>query len=293
MAMFGFLCVNKPAGPTSHDVVARVRRRLGRGTKVGHAGTLDPFAEGVLVLCVGAATRLAGYVQAQTKRYRAVVRLGATSSTDDPEGEITPTPNAPTPDEPAVREAVRQFVGTIRQVPPSHSAVHVEGRRAYKLARAGRAIELPPRTVVVHSIDVLGWDYPRLEIDVRCGSGTYIRALARDVGEAVGTGGYCEALTRTAVGAFGLERAASLEAIDADPAGHLLSPLLAVEHLPKVTVSPEQMADLRHGRRVDFNEHARPGDVAMLDTQGRLVALGAIATNAKSLRPTKVFVTRP
>jgi len=286
--MFGLLVIHKPAGPTSHDVVAGVRRRLGGGVKVGHAGTLDPFADGVLVVCVGAATRLASYVQAQPKRYRAVLRLGATSSTDDREGEIAPTPGAAEPDELAVREALGRFVGTIEQVPPAHSAVHVDGRRAYKLARAGEPLDLPPRTVTVHSIDLLGYAYPRVSIDVRCGAGTYIRALARDIGSALRVGAYCEQLTRTAVGDFRLEDALRPE--DLDPPRQLLPPLAAVGHLPRVTVTAAQADRVTHGNSVILSGEIAPGEVAVIDSEGNLLAIAEVGGEGKTLRPRKVFV---
>jgi len=285
--MFGFLCVNKPAGPTSHDVVAAVRRRLGRGVKVGHAGTLDPFAEGVLVLCVGPATRLASYVQARPKRYRAVVRLGATSTTDDPEGQITPVEGAAPPIAANVREAAGRFVGKIQQVPPAHSAVHVAGRRAYKLAREGKAPDLPPRTVDVHAVDVLRYAWPHVELDVRCGTGTYIRALARDLGAALKTGGYCEALTRTAVGEFRIEDAVAPD--DLDPARHLLPASLAVAHLPHVTATAEQAERLGHGKRLTVPEPMASAEVAVLDRTGRLLALAEPRDDGRTLQPKRVF----
>jgi len=285
--MFGLLVVNKPAGPTSHDVVAGARRRLGRGVKVGHAGTLDPFAEGVLVLCVGPATRLADHVQARPKRYRAIVALGATSTTDDPEGEIAPASDSPAPPAKTVREVVGRFVGAIEQVPPAHSAVHVAGRRAYKLARAGQAPELAPRTVTVHSLDVLRYEYPHLELDVRCGTGTYVRALARDLGAALGVGGYCQALTRTAVGDFDIDSAVRPD--DLDPARDLLPALRAVEHLPRIAATDEQAESIRHGKTVVLPEPLPAGATAIVDARGRLLALGEVRAETQTFRPRKVF----
>ncbi len=289
--MFGLLLINKPAGPTSHDVVAAVRRQLPRGLKVGHAGTLDPFAEGLLVLCVGPATRLASYVQARPKRYWALVCLGATSSTDDREGRLAPAPAAAAPGESAVRDALGRFVGTIEQVPPAHSAVHVDGRRAYKLARAGEAPDLPPRTVSVHSIDLLRYEYPHLEIDVRCGTGTYIRALARDIGSALGVGAYCQRLTRTAVGDFRIEDALRPE--DLEAARDLLPPLAALGDLPRVTVTAAQAARLRHGNPLTLPGPIPAGEVAVVDSQSGLLAIAEVRDDGKALRPKKVFVDPP
>jgi len=294
----GFLNVNKPPGPTSHDVVAAVRRRLPRRPKVGHAGTLDPFAEGVLVLCVGPATRLADYVQAAAKRYRATVRLGATSSTDDTEGEIAELriadrglrigdTGAPSPDTSAIRATLARFVGEIEQVPPAFSAVHVDGRRAYELARRGRDVRLAPRKVTVHSVELLAYDWPRLEIDVLCGGGTYVRALARDIGAALGVGGYCARLIRTAVGAFTIDKAIVPDDLDVER--DLLSPLTAVAHLPRWTADERQEHSLRNGNAIDLDTPPRAGAVAMLDGRGRLLGIGRIEPGGRRLYPRRVF----
>jgi tRNA pseudouridine55 synthase len=286
--MFGFLNIDKPSGPTSHDIVARVRRRVGRKIKVGHAGTLDPFATGVLVVCVGPATRLASFVQAAPKRYRAEMVLGATSTTDDRDGRIARTLGAAPPAEQAVRQAIGRFVGKIQQVPPAHSAVHVDGQRAYKLARAGQEVEIPAREVHVHSIDLLAYEFPHLALDVKCGSGTYIRALGRDIGEALGVGGYCWALERTAVGVFTVEEARSTEELD--PARDLLGPLLALEDLPKITLSEDDLRRIRMGQRVGLEREVASGQAALLDAAGTLVALGEVLPDGRTLQPAKVFV---
>ena len=285
-AMFGLLNVHKPPGPTSHDIVAAVRRLAGRGVKVGHAGTLDPFAGGVLVVCVGAATRLADYVQRQPKRYTAGIVLGVTSTTDDSEGEIAADPAVRAAPQDAVLEAIARFVGEIEQVPPAHSAVHVDGRRAYKLARAGERVNLKPRTVSVHAIELLDYDFPHLELDVRCGSGTYIRALARDIGAALGVGGYCGHLTRTEVGPFTIDAATPPDRLDLSR--DLADPLLAVQDMPRVTVSPPQADLIRTGRRVRHAHAPDHGEVAVVDDAGRLLAIAAVVDGG-ALQPTKVF----
>lgn len=287
--MFGFLNVAKPAGPTSHDVVARVRRMVGRRVKIGHAGTLDPFAAGVLVICVGPATRLAEYVQAAPKRYAAEITLGATSTTDDPEGEVTTAAAAAAPAASAVRECVGRFVGEIRQVPPSHSAVHVDGRRAYKLARSGQMLELPARMVTIYGVEVVEYDYPRLVFDVRCGAGTYIRALARDIGEALGVGGYCSRLTRTAVGEFILDEAVAVDELD--PQRDLIDPLFAVSHLPQVAADAGACEAIRHGRA--FAAEAAGPEIAVTDSAGRLLAIAIPAGGEGMIHPKKVFLTGP
>ncbi len=283
--MFGLLNIHKPAGPTSHDVVARVRRQVGRKVKVGHAGTLDPFAEGVLVVCVGPATRLADYVQAAPKRYLAEVTLGSTSTTDDPEGEIAPTASAAAPAESLVREAAEGFVGDIDQVPPAHSAVHVDGRRAYKLARSGQTLELPARKVAIHALSVVRYEFPLLEIEVTCGSGTYIRALARDIGSDLGVGGYCSRLVRTAVGPFELSGAAPLDELD--PQAHLLDPLAALGDMPRATADAAAAEEVRHGRAFRCNVQA--DEIAVVDAAGTLLAIAIQAGGEGMIRPVKVF----
>ncbi len=301
MGVFGLLNIHKPAGPTSHDVLDIIRRRLSRGVKSGHAGTLDPFAQGVLVICVGPAVRLASYVQDRPKAYRTTIILGAASTTDDFTGTITPAPPAQTPDQRKVRDVLDGFVGKIRQVPPAYSAVHVDGRRAYKLARAGRPTDLPAREVTVHSIELLRYEYPRLELDVACGAGTYIRALARDIGAALGTGGYCQTLVRTRVGPFRLEEAISPD--EADPERHLLPARLAVEHLQQVQLGIEDCLALAAGRLVRLPQDivaglhsvpagdestARP-ELAVMDPQGTLFAIAVAIPPAGTIRATKVF----
>lgn len=284
--MFGFVNASKPVGPTSHDVVARVRRMLPRRTRVGHAGTLDPFASGVLVLCIGPATRLAEYVQRAPKRYRAVVRLGAVSSTGDRHGELARTAGAQPPSQAALATVLARFVGEIEQVPPAHSAVKVAGRRAYKLARRGEEFALAPRTVTVHGLDAIRYEWPELEIDVRCGSGTYIRALARDLGAALGVGGYCDALERTAVGAFVIEDAVA--AGDVDFARDLQTPLTALAGLPRVEASAQEVVALRYGQPIERDGLPAGTEAAVTDPGGKLVAVCRIAGDRR-LKPAKVF----
>ncbi len=302
--MFGFLNVAKPAGPTSHDVVAQIRRTVGRRVKVGHAGTLDPFAEGVLVICLGPATRLADYVQAQPKCYLAEATLGVTSTTDDPEGDIRPSPQAQPPAEQAIRHALEEFVGEIQQTPPAHSAVHVQGKRAYELARAGVKLDLPPRPVTIHAIRLVEYAYPLLVIDVTCGSGTYIRSLIRDIGQALGIGAYCSALTRTAVGSFELKRASAPDQID--PACDLLPPTEGLAGISRITLAAEPAQRLSMGQevriepeevreisRADEAGRASADEVAVLDEAGSLLAIAILASQGQILRPRKVFPPSP
>jgi tRNA pseudouridine55 synthase len=209
----GIINVNKPAGMSSARVVARVKRMLPRGTKIGHAGTLDPFATGVLLLLVGKATRLCERLMDAPKQYQATVKLGATTPTEDPESPETPTPDVRPPARQQVETALRNFVGEILQRPSAFSAMKVGGRRAYDLARKGHQVELKARPVKVYAIEMLDYEWPFVRLRIDCGRGTYIRAIARDLGEALGTGGYVTALCRTRVGTFALEGAVELEGL--------------------------------------------------------------------------------
>lgn len=198
----GIIPIYKPSGMTSHDVIAKLRRQTGE-QRIGHAGTLDPLASGVLVVGIGReATKRLSEFQAQEKEYHAVIRLGATSTTDDAEGDITPRSVATPPTQQQIEQVLPQFIGTIQQAPPQHSAVHVRGKRAHERARAGEHMNLGTRTVTIHSIDIIAYRYPDLSVKVVCESGVYIRSLARDIGAVLGTGGYITALQRTRVGEF-------------------------------------------------------------------------------------------
>lgn len=211
----GLLPVDKPAGVTSARVVDRAKRLLPRGTKVGHAGTLDSFATGLLVLLVGRATRLCEQVMGQPKTYLATVKLGATTETDDPAAEEIPTPGAAAVPREAVAAALPRFVGAIRQVPPRFSALKVGGRRASDRVRAGQAVELQPRTVQVYAVELIDYAWPLARIRVDCGRGTYVRSIARDLGEALGVGGYLLELRRTRIGEVDVARAIDLATADA------------------------------------------------------------------------------
>ncbi|MCC7475049.1 MAG: tRNA pseudouridine(55) synthase TruB [Pirellulales bacterium] len=280
MEWIGLLSVNKPSGPTSRQVVDRVKR-LVRPAKVGHAGTLDPLASGVLVVCVGQATRLIQYVQNQPKRYRAAFRLGQTSETDDTEGELVAVLSAVPPSAAALKFTVQQFVGRIMQRPPAHSAIKIGGKRAYRLARRGEDVKLEPRPVEIHRIDVCRYEYPMLELEVECGSGTYIRSLGRDLGHALGTGAVMTFLERTAIGPFPIASALKADQLNAESIEQHLQPALwAVAGLPRVTLSVAQLFEVRHGRpilRSWLPEAMRTtnseGEIAALDTAGLLAAI--------------------
>jgi tRNA pseudouridine55 synthase len=276
----GLLLVDKAGGMTSHDVVARARRVLSV-RKVGHAGTLDPMATGLLVLGVGAATRLLGYVGGHDKTYEATIRLGRSTVTDDREGELlTSTSTADVADD-AVRQALAAQTGPLQQVPSSVSAVKVEGRRSYERVRAGEAVELAPRSVTVHRLDVHRITRPEpdlvdVDVTVSCTAGTYIRAIARDAGAALGVGGHLTALRRTASGPFSVGLAAPVEEAGAallagGGEGFLPLPKAATTVFPPRLVTVEEARALGHGQRIPAT--GVPGLHAAVAPDGRLVAL--------------------
>lgn len=262
--------MDKPAGPTSHDVVARVRRAY-RTRAVGHAGTLDPFATGLLVVLLGRATRLARFVERQAKGYLAETVVGVVTDTDDatgrPVGGRTPTAWPPVEEVRAVLEA---FVGTHAQRPPPYSAKRVGGERSYVLARRGEAVPLPPVPVTVHAVDLVRWEPPVLVFRAAVSAGTYLRGLARDLGERLGTGAHLRALRREWIGALHVREAVPLDRIGPDTP--LLAPQAVLPHLPVVELTADQFAEVRHGRVVAAGD-AAPGHAALVH-EGRLVAVG-------------------
>lgn len=282
------LLVDKPAGPTSHDVVAIVRKSL-EGAKAGHAGTLDPFATGLLVVGAGRATRILEYLAGLDKEYEAVVRLGMATETGDPEGAATATDERwRALDEGCIRAVARAGIGRQRQVPPAYSAVKVAGVPAHRRVRRGEVVRLSPRTVSVRDWEVTAVELPSVRFRIACSSGTYVRGLAADFGERLGTACHLSELRRTRVGTFECERAASLESVRErrPPAGAWLTAGAALAHLPQVTVSSDEARDLAMGRRVASSapEAVR---AAFLSPERGLVAVGAVSEGL--LRPRKVF----
>jgi tRNA pseudouridine55 synthase len=258
--------VDKPAGPTSHDIVARVRRTLGRGVKVGHAGTLDPFATGLLVILSGRATRLAALMTGLDKRYLVTLQTGHTSLTGDPEGPLTAT-GTPA-DGAAIAAALPRFRGAQRQRVPAYAAVKVEGERLYARARRGEDIEAPERDIVIHSIamvDDLGDG--RAVLEVHCSKGTYIRQLVADIGAALGCGAYCTALRRTHVGRLSVDDAIAPD--DVRP-GEGREPADGLGDMPRIDVSLAEAREIGHGRPV---RRSSQGEVALMH-EGHLIALG-------------------
>ena len=300
----GVLVVSKPSGPTSHDVVGLVRRLSGT-RRVGHGGTLDPFAAGVLPVFLGRATRLVEYHLGHGKRYTATICFGERSTTDDIDGERTPV-EGPAVSREAVEAGLRSLTGPIRQVPPVYSAVQVGGRRAYQMARAGVEVELAPREVVIHGLDLREWDSrdpsrPIAVVDVRCSAGTYVRALARDLGALLDTGAYLGALVRTESGAFRLDEAVSFEALRdhaADgPAGiaRVLRPVDAgLESLPHARVTADEVRRLGEGLPTTPKSPLDPRNAALVLAVGPDGGVAAVCRAVNGmLHPSKVLAPRP
>jgi tRNA pseudouridine55 synthase len=224
--MDGIVLIDKPAGKSSFGVVARVRwllsQKAGKKVKVGHTGTLDPFATGLMIIVVGSYCKRAGEFSKLDKRYEALIQLGVASSTGDPEGELTHVSDRqPTEDE--VRKSLENFKGEISQTPPSYSAIKIDGVRAYKLARKGEKVEMPTRQVMIHDLELLDYTYPELRISTHVGSGTYIRTLGEDIGAQLGTGAYVSELRRLTVGKWSIEDAVTLDGFADDPESHIIT----------------------------------------------------------------------
>ncbi|MCA9176918.1 MAG: tRNA pseudouridine(55) synthase TruB [Planctomycetales bacterium] len=290
--MHGLLNIDKPSGCTSRDVVNQVQRLLpGRGKsrpKVGHAGTLDPLAEGVLVVCVGAATRLIRLVQDMGKSYRGVFLLGMTSDTDDVEGEVTANPAATLPTREQLERAIAPMIGQVAQRPPAYSALRVQGKRAYDLARAGQHVELAPREVRIDRVAIADYRPPELTLEIDCGSGVYVRSIGRDLGEATGCGAVMSALTRTAVGVFHQETAVPASSLDSlEAVATALQPLSAAAgSLPRVALDEPALQRLAQGQLVELPAAQRcDGELAVLDEEGRLRAIAAWR-GSSAIKPT-------
>lgn len=294
----GFLNLDKPAGLTSHDCVARVRRLL-KLKRVGHGGTLDPAATGVLPIALGSATRLLQFLP-EDKAYEATIRLGLTTSTDDLVGDVLTTQPIAEADQPDLRDRLRatlpQFIGTIDQVPPAYSAIHVNGERAYDLARSGQAVALPSRSVQVMAIDVLAWrggEFPEVDLAIACGPGTYIRSIARDLGQILGTGATLAVLRRTASCGLSLADSLSLEALAEQVEQNQFQPIapaLALTHFPAVTLTGDRHERWYFGQTIALTEsetatlaaHAIGPELLAraIDDTGHLIGIGTILFNA-------------
>ncbi len=290
-AISGVLVVDKPVGLTSHDVVQIIRK----GTNIrraGHTGTLDPRASGVLVILIGPAVRLSEYVSASDKRYQAIIRLGETTDTYDADGRVTTVSPVDITEEQFER-VLKTFIGEIEQVPPPYSAIKVQGRKAYELAREGEELDLQPRKIQVYSLELLEWAPPEAVIDVYCSSGTYVRSLAHDLGEKLGCGAHLIGLRRTKSGRFTLRDAVPLRKLrESFENGtwyqYLIPAAEALSDWPAVELTHEQVEAVRHGHRVP----GEPGIGTMargISEQGELVALMEFDSQTNEWQPKKVF----
>jgi tRNA pseudouridine55 synthase len=288
----GVLVVDKPIGITSHDVVQIIRNGT-RIKRAGHTGTLDPRASGVLVILLGPAVRLSEYVSAEDKRYHAVIQLGKKTDTFDEEGVITGGTSPVDITAQQFEEALKGFIGEIEQVPPPYSAVKVNGRKAYEMARKGEEVDLEPRIIHVHDLELLEWDPPQALVDVHCSSGTYVRSLANDLGEVLGCGAMLAGLRRTKSGQFTLKDAISLRKLteafqDGTWYKYLIPAADALGEWPTINLTDEEVDLVRHGHRVKREE--KIGELARaISEQGELVALMQYDEESGEYQPKKVF----
>ncbi|MDD2521417.1 MAG: tRNA pseudouridine(55) synthase TruB [Anaerolineaceae bacterium] len=289
----GVLIVDKPIGMTSHDVVQFIRKGT-RINRAGHTGTLDPRASGVLVVLVGPAVRLSEYVSASDKRYQAVIKFGMTTSTYDTEGEITSRRPVDISYE-ELEEALTGFVGEFEQTPPAYSALKVKGKKAYELAREGKEVELEPRLIMVHSLELLDWDPPEAVVDIQCSSGTYVRSLASDLGEKLGAGATLVGLRRTKNGRFGLRDAVSLRRLEeafenGDWYKYLIPAAEALGDWHTVVVDVAQIDGITHGHRIPGEPGLDNGMMARaVSEDGELIALLEYDAETSEWQPRKVF----
>lgn len=280
---------------TSHDVVAQARRRYRDLTgvrKVGHAGTLDPLASGVLVLCLGKATRLSEYIMRGTKTYHAQVTLGVETATYDADGEIVSRCGTDQIERKDVEHHLQQFIGELWQTPPMYSAIKVSGRKLYELARQGHVIEREARPVRIDAIDILDWDNPMLALKVHCSAGTYIRSLAHDLGQSLGVGGHLSALCRLASGQFKIDDSISLERVLADDAwlGQIVPPHVALSDHCRVVLSEQEITSVCHGRAIERDLSINAERVFAFSEDKHLVAI--LRLSAGLWKPHKVFCDR-
>jgi tRNA pseudouridine55 synthase len=295
--MDGILNINKPTGMTSHDVVARVRKVLGQ-RRVGHAGTLDPAASGVLPICTGQATRVAEYLSESGKAYRATITFGITTDTYDAEGTVTRTTSATTLSRAYIESLLPSFRGEQMQVPPRYSAIKQQGQPAYKRARAGEELELAARPITITRLEIIDWTPPSLVLDIECSKGTYIRSLAHDLGERSGYGAHLSALVRTRSGPFHLAESITLEqlagAIERGDVGAYLYPAdVALEGYPAIRLDEETAARVRHGNAFGgYDDETSIGGnrlARVYDSDGRFLAIAEWDEERQVWQPVKVF----
>lgn len=289
--MDGVVNVCKPMGPTSHDIVDRVRRLFGQ-KRVGHAGTLDPMATGVLVVCLGKATRIVEYLTASEKEYSATMTVGVWTDSQDSTGVVLGESDASAVSLDAINSAAERFVGEIEQIPPMISAIKHEGKPLYKHAREGKTIERAARRVSIHSINVTDFrpgEHAEADMIVTCSSGTYIRTLCADIGEVLGCGAVMSRLERTRVGAFGIADSVSLDDLEIAPESHVTGIAEALGDMPCIEVDSEGMRRVLHGMEATTDMAMEPGAIVRIVSGGELIAIGLVAEDGTSVRPRKVL----
>ncbi len=289
----GILNIHKPKGLTSRQVVNRIQR-LAKPAKVGHAGTLDPMATGVLAVCVGRATRLVPYIQNYHKKYNAQFVLGKRSNTDDITGDVTEAPNFPEINQSDIEKLLPQFRGIIQQTPPQFSAVHIDGKRAYQLARQGEQVEIPSRDVEVYELEMTQFDFPDFTLEMKCGSGTYVRSIGRDMGELLKCGAVMTNLVRTEIGLYNIANTVLLDEITEENWGDfLLPPSTAVCNLPSYHLTNTDCQQVIHGRPVLLKEEITfpsQATVALFKEENQLAALAEYKPQDNLLAPRVVFL---
>lgn len=289
--MIGFINLNKPAGITSHGAAEKIKKLTGV-RRVGHAGTLDPFATGVLVVAIGKATKLVEFLRKDDKEYEAVICLGATSDTYDGTGQLTETPPpVPIPSGAQINSLLQQFTGEITQMPPKFSAIKIHGTPAYKLARAGEEVELAPRQITIHSIKLLEYRSPLVTLKVHCSAGTYIRSLAYDIGARLKTGAYLAALHRTKAGIFSIKDSVDLVDLTADNwKNYLMPPTVGISHFDSYQTTPEGADRITRGLKIKPSKGFPPGQlIAIMSPKRELIAIGEYDNEEGLLKPTKVI----
>ncbi|MEW4487447.1 tRNA pseudouridine(55) synthase TruB [Thalassoglobus sp. JC818] len=296
--MFGVLNLNKPSDWTSRDVVNRVSRLAGRRVKCGHAGTLDPLATGVLVVCLGPATRLMPLIHQHHKTYRGRFLLGVRSNTDDIEGELEYLDGKPVPNRKEIEAILPEFTGTIEQIPPVYSAIKVNGERAYKAARRGEDVEIPARTVTIEKLELTDLDEKSFELTLECGTGTYVRSLGRDIAQRLGTEAAMSSLERTSVGPFHVDQAIDVEHLNREVfESAVIPPLTALPHLPRLVVDQQTLQRLVFGQKIrvtdlEIEESLLQGisesdPIAVVDEEQQLAGIAEI--REELLRPKMMF----
>ncbi len=288
----GALLIRKEAGVTSHDVVADIRHLSGmQGVKAGHSGTLDPFATGVLIILLGYATRLQDELHLLPKTYRTTITLGGISDTDDSTGVITQKGNTKIPTREEVQACLEDIKKQTSQIPPNYAAIKVDGKKLYEYARKGESVERKNRPITIHDITLENYEYPILTISVTCSTGTYIRSIARDIGDTLTTGAYCSTLERTAIGSFTIENSHFIKELPEDLSQALIPLERLVSHIPSIEFPDENVAKLKNGREVESEENSPINtSIALLNMNKKLFGIGIREIEKNTITPKKIFL---